>query len=85
MIELILAPPYPTAQVCARNLLGELPLQVLLANGDDEQESVRYLSSIFLLLKANPPIEISMNDTNLVSDLASLSMHEHSPAPSTSF
>eukprot|EP00986_Skeletonema_menzelii_P005506 scaffold2040_cov132-Skeletonema_menzelii.AAC.3 len=85
VIELILAPPYPTAQVCARNLLGELPLQVLLANGDDEQESVRYLSSIFLLLKANPPIEISMNDTNLVSDLASLSMHEHSPAPSTSF
>ena len=70
---------YPTAQVYARNTLGELPLQVLLANGDDEQENVRYLSSIFLLLRANPPTEVPMNDMdmNLVSEFASFSLHVH--------
>ena len=79
VIELLVTGEYPTAQVYARNTLGELPLQVLLANGDDEQENARYLSSIFLLLRANPPTEVPMNDMdmNLVSEFASFSLHEH--------
>ena len=52
--------------MCARNLLGD----------DDEQDSARYMSCIFLLLRANPEIETSMDDMNLVSNLASLNISE---------
>jgi ankyrin repeat protein len=45
---------YPTEQVHTQNLLGELPIQVLIESGVDEPESAEHLSSIFLLLRASP-------------------------------
>ena len=66
VIDLLLT-KYPTAPASAwtRNLDGDLPIQ-LLANslGYNDQESIdKYMSSIFLLLRANP--DIWMNDVNI--------------------
>ena len=57
---------YPTEQVHTQNLLGELPIQVLIESGVDEPESAEHLSSIFLLLKASPAS--LMNGTELESE-----------------
>eukprot|EP00984_Skeletonema_dohrnii_P009738 scaffold3750_cov111-Skeletonema_dohrnii-CCMP3373.AAC.7 len=65
VIEMFLT-RYPNAPVATRNVDGDLPIQLLLDN--DDQESAGYLSSIFLLLRANPEL---MNDRNLVLALAS--------------
>ncbi len=65
VIEMILT-RYPTANVCTKNWLGKLPIQVLIENDNDEPENADYLNSIFLLLRANPGIW--MSGTALVSD-----------------
>mmetsp|Transcript_19124 Transcript_19124/g.29477 ORF Transcript_19124/g.29477 Transcript_19124/m.29477 type:complete len:135 (+) Transcript_19124:43-447(+) len=58
-----------TGPARTRNLNGNLQFQLLLANQHDhhDQESDEYMSSIFLLLRANPEIE----DTNNAFELAS--------------
>eukprot|EP00985_Skeletonema_marinoi_P021786 scaffold13551_cov73-Skeletonema_marinoi.AAC.1 len=66
VIELLLTQTYPTAPVATRNVDGDLPIQLLLDN--DDQESAGYVSCIYLLLRANPEL---MNDRNLVLALAS--------------
>ncbi|KAK1746914.1 hypothetical protein QTG54_002258 [Skeletonema marinoi] len=66
VIELLLA-QYPTAPVGERNVNDELPVQILLKH--DEPENDGYMSSMFLLLRANP--EMWMNDMNLVLALTS--------------
>jgi ankyrin repeat protein len=53
VIALLLA-QYPTASVAMRNAKKHLPIQLLLANNHFDQDSVGYVSSIFLLLRANP-------------------------------
>ena len=53
---------YPTEQVHTQNLLGELPIQVLIESDTNEPESAEHLSSIFLLLKANPAVLMSGTD-----------------------
>eukprot|EP00984_Skeletonema_dohrnii_P023212 scaffold12285_cov109-Skeletonema_dohrnii-CCMP3373.AAC.2 len=66
VIEMLLA-QYPAAPVGERNVNGELPIQILLEH--DEPENAGYMSSMFLLLRANP--EMWMNDMNLVLALTS--------------
>ena len=67
VIELLLA-QYPTAPVGERNVNGKLPIQILLKHDEPENDGYM-LSSIFLLLSANP--EMWMDDMNLVLALTS--------------
>ena len=62
VIEMLLT-RYPTARACTKNLLGKLPIQVLIKDNNDESESADYLNSIFLLFRANPA-----SGMDLVSD-----------------
>ena len=62
MIELLLA-QYPTVPVGERNSDEELPIRLLLEHSD--QENSGYMSSMFLLLRANP--EMWMDDIILCS------------------
>eukprot|EP00984_Skeletonema_dohrnii_P008322 scaffold3042_cov127-Skeletonema_dohrnii-CCMP3373.AAC.25 len=73
MIELLLTQTYPTAPVASRNVDGDLPIQLLLDN--DDQESAGYVSCIFLLLRANPGMW--MNDANIVLALSGLSISDN--------
>mmetsp|Transcript_2611 Transcript_2611/g.3880 ORF Transcript_2611/g.3880 Transcript_2611/m.3880 type:complete len:180 (-) Transcript_2611:448-987(-) len=66
VIEMFLT-RYPNAPVAARNLDGDLPIQLLL--DCDDQESADYESCIFLLLKASP--EMWMSNEDLVLALTS--------------
>ena len=65
LIEILLT-RYPTEQVHTQNLLGELPIQVLIESNTNEPESAEHLSSIFLLLRASPAV--LMNGTELGSE-----------------
>eukprot|EP00985_Skeletonema_marinoi_P007214 scaffold3154_cov90-Skeletonema_marinoi.AAC.2 len=66
VIEMFLT-RYSTAAVCERNVDGDLPIQLLLDQND--QESADYASCIFLLLKASP--EMWMSNEDLVLALTS--------------
>ena len=65
LIEMLLT-LYPTEQVHTQNLLGKLPIQVLIASDTSEPESAEHLSCIFLLLRASP--EVLMNGTDRGSE-----------------
>eukprot|EP00984_Skeletonema_dohrnii_P033406 scaffold29864_cov150-Skeletonema_dohrnii-CCMP3373.AAC.3 len=54
VIELLLA-HYPTVPVGERNSDEELPIRLLLEHSD--QENSGYMSSMFLLLRANPDVD----------------------------
>ena len=61
VIELLFSQTYPNAPVGERNVNGELPIELLIEHSDQENDG--YMSSIFLLLRANP--EMWMDDMNL--------------------
>ena len=65
---------YPTAAVATTNANKHLPIQLLLANNHShhDQESAGFVSSIFLLLRANP--ESLMNDMEITLEMARLSI-----------
>eukprot|EP00985_Skeletonema_marinoi_P032415 scaffold39129_cov155-Skeletonema_marinoi.AAC.4 len=69
VIQMILT-RYPNAPVATRNVNGDLPIQLLLDN--DDQESAGYVSCIFLLLRASPGMW--MNDANIVLAFSSRSI-----------